>query len=292
MIYIIIVTFNGSKWIEKCLYSILISSIQENKIIVIDNNSSDDTINKVNKFQKTEFLEILLIRNNENLGFGKANNIGIKKALELGAEYVFLLNQDTWIFENTIDLLMKASKQYEDKVLISPIHLSNDEETLDLNFSNYYSKKKGENDFFAELKFVNAAAWFMSVEIFKKVGFFEEFFSHYGEDRNFVYRLQYHKIKIIVAKKARICHDRFIVRKFEKDLLQSRYLILSEILNINFPIFQSYLRAFKYVFGLPKFFFKNYKLKLSLIMFFELFIYFFNQFFFLRRNSKVRKTYL
>jgi GT2 family glycosyltransferase len=85
-IYTIIVTYNGMKWIEECLNSILNSSIPV-FIIVVDNYSTDGTI----KFIKENFSKIILLQQNENLGFGKANNIGISYALKHNADFVFFI---------------------------------------------------------------------------------------------------------------------------------------------------------------------------------------------------------
>ena len=97
-ISVVIVTFNGSFWIEKNLSQLLNSAIPVD-IIVVDNASTDATISLIEKFPS-----VTLIKSKVNLGFGKANNLGIKHALNNGAEAVFLLNQDTWIYENTIKI--------------------------------------------------------------------------------------------------------------------------------------------------------------------------------------------
>ena len=75
-VFIIIVSYNGEQWIQKNLESLKQSSYPV-KTIVIDNNSSDTTVS----ITKT-FPEVQLILSNENLGFGKANNIAIKEALK------------------------------------------------------------------------------------------------------------------------------------------------------------------------------------------------------------------
>ena len=90
--FVIIVTYNGSKWIETCLKSIETSN-EPLKVIVVDNNSKDNTLNII----RSKFPDTILIDNKKNFGFGKSNNLGIKKALELGGEYFFLLNQDAFI---------------------------------------------------------------------------------------------------------------------------------------------------------------------------------------------------
>jgi len=84
----IIVTYNGSQWIRRCLEHLLHSSVASH-IIILDNKSTDDTIEILKSFLEN----IELIKLSSNLGFGGANNIGIQRALELGYSHIFLLNQ-------------------------------------------------------------------------------------------------------------------------------------------------------------------------------------------------------
>ena len=88
----IIVSYNFEKWIERCLGSLKASS-HPTDIIVIDNCSNDRTVEII----KAQYTYVRLIENHANLGFGKANNIGMQLALQEGYDAVFLLNQDAWI---------------------------------------------------------------------------------------------------------------------------------------------------------------------------------------------------
>lgn len=81
------------QWLQKCL-----DSCKGYQVIIVDNNSTDGTVS----FIKENFPNIHLIPQTENLGFGQANNIGIKYALEQRAEYVFLLNQDAYLQEGCL----------------------------------------------------------------------------------------------------------------------------------------------------------------------------------------------
>ena len=101
-IAVVIVTFNGEIWIKKNLNSLLNSNYPID-IIIVDNASTDETINIIKEFSAIE-----LIQNKNNLGFGKANTIGIDLAIKKGADAIFLLNQDTWIYENTITNLAET----------------------------------------------------------------------------------------------------------------------------------------------------------------------------------------
>ena len=213
-IFAIIVTYNGSKWIEKCFGSLIHSGVPL-KILAIDNDSSDNTPNIIR--EKYPMVEI--IHTGKNLGFAKANNIGIKYALEQGADYVFLLNQDAWIEKNTVEKLMDTFQQKQNAGIVSPVHLNSNHTNLDKGFLNYLTQEKTPNfisdlyfhrlNNFYETQFVNAAAWLISRTCIEKVGGFDSLlFVHCGEDDNYCQRVIYHGFKIIINTQCSICHDR------------------------------------------------------------------------------------
>ena len=103
-ILVIIVSYNFERWINRCLGSLRNSSYPAD-IMVVDNGSNDQTTDIIEK----EYPEVRLVKTGQNLGFGKANNIGMKVAMNEGYNCVFLLNQDAWIGTETIGTLIKIS---------------------------------------------------------------------------------------------------------------------------------------------------------------------------------------
>lgn len=265
----------------------LLSSGYSVQIIVADNCSTDDTVSIVEKYP-----QVTLLKMTSNLGFGKANNLGIKEALAKGADYVFLLNQDAWVFNNTISSLIKKMEQLPDLGILSPVHFSGDAVNLDESFKVYWNRKIKEIEPYNidEVPFVNAAAWMVSRNCIEKTGYFEPLFRHYGEDRNYCYRAGYHGFKIGIDKDSHICHDRIIVRNFNKDIVQSKYRILTTLLNINRSLSGSYLIALKEVFGLPKYFSKYYGFGKSVNLFFKLLGYYITQIFKCAQIIKARNN--
>lgn len=285
-VIVVIVVYNGAKWIKKCLES-LEQSEYNNEVIIIDNCSTDDSLQIISLFPK-----IVLIKNNENLGFGKANNLGIQKALGCGADYVFLLNQDTWVFPKTISNLVVAAQTSDEFGIISPIHYSGNENILDASFKIYWDRKvKSISSQIDEVHFVNAAAWLLPKKVLEKVGFFETMFAHYGEDRNYSDRIIYHKYKTVIVKNAMICHDRIISRNFSKDVIQSKFSIQRAVLNINNNLVVGYFKALKAVFGLPKYFSKFYSFYKVFQLFWQLLICFISLKLHLISILKARKSY-
>ena len=207
-IFILIVSYNGIKWLSKCLKSCV-----PYNVIVVDNNSNDGTVSFIQNF----FSEATILQQNNNLGFGAANNIGISYALKKGAEYVFLLNQDAYLEPNTVERLVKCHEENSDFGILSPIHLNGDATKLDHNFSKYItvnkelqydSLKKLFSRQIYEVPFVNAAAWLLPRITIEKIGGFDPIFHHYSEDVNYCQRNLFHKLKVGVVPKVYVIHDR------------------------------------------------------------------------------------
>ena len=283
-IAVVIVTFNGEIWIKKNLNS-LFKTNYPIEIIIVDNASTDETINIIKEYSAIE-----LIQNKNNLGFGKANNIGIDLALKKGADAIFLLNQDTWIFENTISNLAEVLFENPNLGIVSPLHFSAEESILDENFNTYYNRfnKEEDSESLRIVPFVNAAAWLVSKECLSKTGYFDPIFNHYGEDRNYCERVKYHGFKIGVAKKAAICHDRIVKLNSNKIELQSKYLVLNEMINCNDSLFISLLLGLKSVMGLPKFHSSSQGVLKTISLFFKLLLYYFNLLLNIRMIFKIR----
>lgn len=214
-LYVIIVTYNAMNWIDKCISSVLNSTIKS-KILVIDNNSSDGTLDYV----KENFKEVTIIPNSKNLGFGKANNLGIEYALKNNCDYVYLLNQDAWVEKDTFEILIKTSQKNHEYGIISPLQVTANRTKLDNNFSKYCSsiycksliddlllKKDNIQDIYT-IDFVMAAHWLITKECLKTIGGFNPSFPHYGEDENYIHRLTFFNLKAGICPKTIAVHDR------------------------------------------------------------------------------------
>ena len=232
---VLIVSYNFELWIDKCLPSVFASTIPTT-VVVIDNGSSDKTVERIQQ----EYPQVVLIQNDENLGFGKANNVGLTFALQHNFEYAFLLNQDAWIEKDMLEKLITASESNPNFGIISPVHLSTDGTSLDHGFADYSKKKTIEelpqpSSQLVELPFVNAAFWLLPIETVKKIGGFSPLFYHYGEDRNYILRVAFHGFKIGYLPNAFATHDRQNRKASNEAFLYAEYVyFLSELANINY----------------------------------------------------------
>lgn len=206
-LYTVIVTYNSTPWLDQCFGALRAHGLLANTIVV-DNGSTDATVARLQE----RYPEVQLVQSGRNLGFGAGNNLGIRRALTSGAEFVFLLNHDAWPVNDAIDLALAHLRAHPTCGLVSPVHVQADEHTLDPLFARYLTQSgrqltsAGELPF--EVAFVNAAAWLIPRRTLEQVGLFSPLFFHYGEDRDYIARLQHHGLRVDVLPQWRIVHDR------------------------------------------------------------------------------------
>ncbi|MFR9627827.1 MAG: glycosyltransferase [Rikenellaceae bacterium] len=246
---VIIVTYNGMKWLERCLDSVVNSSIPLDAYIV-DNGSTDGS----QQFITANYPQFTFYQSPTNSGFGAANNIGLKYAVEHNYDYVYLLNQDAWVEADTIEVLIKHQKKSPEYGILSPLQTNAEMNMLDKNFAAACAKNREifsdyvlgqKNKTLYDVNFVMAAHWLISRECLLKVGVFSPVFYHYGEDDNYIHRAKYHNFRIGVATDALGVHDREY-RETSKEkaiyMIVLPFLIISS--NINYPLFLSIVKAY------------------------------------------------
>ncbi|MGK0376617.1 MAG: GT2 family glycosyltransferase [Patiriisocius sp.] len=214
-VFSIIVTHNGKNWYDRCFSSLQKSDVPID-IIVVDNASSDGTIDYIGE----KFPDITLIQSKENLGFAKANNIGLKYALEQEADYVFLLNQDAWLNQTyTISTLIKQSKENQEYAILSPLQLYGSANKIEREVLMHFARNAEiGDDFISDLyfnrvrdlynvPFACAVCWLLPIKTVKKIGGFDPLFYHYGEDDNYIHRVRYFGYQVGICPKVSISHD-------------------------------------------------------------------------------------
>ena len=213
-ISVIIVTHNGRKWLDKCIGK-LYGKDKHLDIIVVDNASSDSTPETI----REKWPEVNLIESDQNLGFGRANNIGLKHALDSGCDYAYLLNQDAWIELHDIFRLASIHANHPDYGILSPMQMQADISTPDTNFARCTSSENCPNyiadlsageklDEVYDVNKVMAAHWLVSQKAIRDIGGFAPIFTHYGEDYNFLDRLSFHGLKAGICPWVKAVHDR------------------------------------------------------------------------------------
>lgn len=126
MLGIVIANWNGEKLIDKCLESLENQSFKDFKIYIIDNDSKDNSKEVIKTYNKR--LNIDLIEMSYNSGFAPANNIGIKKAINDGCDYILTLNNDVEVPINSL------------KNAMNEIYSNEEFDVFQLFMINYFNK--------------------------------------------------------------------------------------------------------------------------------------------------------
>lgn len=213
-IFVIIVTYKGHQWYDRCFTSLRESTIPV-QTIVVDNASNDGTV----EYIKENYPEIYLIESKENLGFGRANNIGMRYALDNGCDYVFLLNQDAWVELDTLEKLVEIYQRHPEYGLLGPVQVNAERTRVlggvirflvnpdNVNLDMFSDLMMGTVDEVYPVAEINAAAWLLSRKTLETVGGFDPLFLHYGEDWNYLSRVLYHKMKVGLTPYLKVVHD-------------------------------------------------------------------------------------
>jgi len=179
----VVVGWNNKKFLKSCLDSILDQVNVKKSIYYIDNNSSDDSV----MYVEQHYPMVKIIQNSDNLGFAKANNIGIKQALKDNAEYIVLLNTDAELTPNwsytIVNFAEKNPKgacfqgttlRKNEKGLIDSTGIFLDKKLVatQINYLKEYTPPYGNCEVFG----VNAAAALYTKNFLEKQPFKDEYF--------------------------------------------------------------------------------------------------------------------
>ncbi len=224
-ISIIIVNYNVKEFVKNLLFS-LDKALKNltSEIFVVDNASSDGSVEDIQQ----KFPSVKLIANNENVGFGKANN----QALEIAqGEYIVLLNPDTIVKEDTFSKLIEFLRDNPDAGMVT-CKVLNPDGTLQLAcrrsfpgpwtsftkvtglsrlfpnsklFARYNLTYLDENEI-NEVDAISGSFMMFRKSVYQKVGGFDSRFFMYGEDLDFCYRVQSNGSKVYYVPTTEIIH--------------------------------------------------------------------------------------
>ena len=215
---VILVNYNGKKYNAACIDSILASTgIEAPKIIVVDNASQDASMCRLEEqYRGREQLE--LIRLDDNYGFSYANNVGMRRALKWGADYVLLLNNDTEIRPDLLCRLRECAGRHPGCMIVPKIYYSDDRKRIwsaggaissvvrKVRHIGINEIDEGQYDQERKIGFATGCCLWIPVEILKRAGMLDERFFLFYEDKEFRVRLQKLGIPIFYCPDAVMYH--------------------------------------------------------------------------------------
>lgn len=215
---IIIVTYNSQKDIGRLLDSIIIQDYKDLTVYIVDNNSTDNTLELVSNYESE--LSLKIISSKLNNGFARGNNIGIQRALDESCDLVFILNPDIQLKASCINILVNRIKSDEEIGVIGPVVLLGEESKeiiqsfgVNVNFKTQkkvapYGNMKWSYDLPAEIftDYVLGGAMMVRSEVLKVVGLFEEDYFMYNDELDIAYRVKKAGYKTLCLRDAIAIH--------------------------------------------------------------------------------------
>lgn len=231
---IIIVNYNTFALTKDTINSILRYSYPFTvEIMVVDNNSTDDSLKNLKKYFKCK--DVRFIESKENNGFAAGNNQGIKEAR---GRYILLLNSDTIVKENTLENIYDYMEKHHDvgavgcKVVLENGELDKACKRSFPNPSNAFSRlfhiKTKNNDYnleeldddgVYEIDCLTGAFMFIRRNALNDSGLLDETFFMYGEDIDLCYRIKKSGWKIVYYGRSEIVHYKGASSKKQKSKL-------------------------------------------------------------------------
>ena len=198
LVSIIVVNYNGKKYLQNCLDSLYKINYNNFEIIFVDNGSEDDS----NDFVKNNYPEINVLKLDNNLGLAVASNRGAEIA---GGTYLFFLNNDTIVDSEILNqLVRKAESDTEIGVCVCDVFTYDGKDEIGLGLScdrfGYPCGNLGP-------LFYPDAAIFIRKSVFDEVDGFDNMLFLYGEDRDLCWRILLQGYKIEPVKTAWFRHD-------------------------------------------------------------------------------------
>ena len=212
---VLVINFNGVKHLQECLSSLSIQTYQKTKILVVDDGSTDTSLN----FIQTNFPTIEILALKTNLGFAKVVNGGINYALDkYQPTYLAILNNDTRVDQDWLKNLIRAIETEKNIVAVASNMLFYNDPSLinsqgsKFTFSGHgldinFKKKRSEVKIMA--KYVLASCWgatLLRSETLNKIGLLDENYYAYFEDLDWGYRANLLGYKIVFEPKALVLH--------------------------------------------------------------------------------------
>ncbi len=212
---IIVLNWNGKEDTLDCLISLRSTDYGNYRVVLVDNGSEDDSVAAVRR----DFPEAEVIETGKNLGFAGGNNVGIEYAIKQGADYVFLINNDTIVHPDYLkELVAVAESDTQIGAVGSKIYYYSEPERIwfaggKINWLRNKGEHigldeidKGQFDEVREAGYLTGCSLLVKREVVKKIGVLKDDYFLYYEDADYSLRIQNAGYKTVYAPKSKIYH--------------------------------------------------------------------------------------
>jgi hypothetical protein len=212
-VFIIILNWNGLEDTLECLGSVLKLAYPNFEVIVVDNGSMDNSVEVI----RSTYPQVTLIENKENLGYTGGNNIAMRYAMDHGADYMWLLNNDTIVEPDTLSKIVDTAESDPKIGLVSPvIYYYGEPDKIQfcgsyVDYDNFSIRHAESIESWREMntrQIVSlwGTALLVKSNAVKKIGYLNEKYFAYHEDGEYSIRAFKAGYRNIVQQEARVYH--------------------------------------------------------------------------------------
>ena len=216
-VHAVLLNWSSYDFTAPCIASLKRSAYPFSRIIVVDNYSTDDSCDRLER----EFADpqVVFIRNPKNVGFAGGMNIGFARALALGADMVFSVNNDTELDPSCLGLLVEALEADPTAGIAGPAIMYHKNPTRIWQAGGYFSRLRGGivvplkgrdiRELTAEstrVAFLSGCAVLIRKSVLEAVGFFDTSYFFYSEDLDYDLRVLKAGMALVFVPKARLWH--------------------------------------------------------------------------------------
>ncbi len=212
---IIILNYDGERYLDRCLSSILRTEYPRFEVILVDNASTDESLeNAEHKFGKDERLTI--IRSRTNRGFGPANNVGFRHTI---GDYVVFLNNDTTVDPDWLTDLVNVMETDSTIGLAQSLILSMDGQRIQasgwlisdyiVSLNSVFEGSKLDDIRFPdvfEISFAQGTSMMIRRDLVKKIGLFDPRYFWFYDDTYLSFKTWLVGKRVVTVSKSRVCH--------------------------------------------------------------------------------------
>ena len=228
-VLISVLNYNNFEATKKCVLSILDCSLTNIKIYIVDNNSPDNSYQKLKHF----FKDLKVVKSKHNNGYAAGHKIAVNFGLENKFDFIWVLNNDLTVRKETLQKLLLAYDSYglgiygsitlksENPPVVNFGGGNTDDITkaFDYNaYEDYPLKDYYENTKLRKVQSVEGSSMLIPIQVIKKHGFMREDFFMYGEETDYCYSLKKLGIPSYIIPKSVVVH------KGAESLKNSKYL--------------------------------------------------------------------
>jgi GT2 family glycosyltransferase len=215
MVCCVVLNWNGWQDTLVCLRSLENQTHQPLHVLVVDNGSTNDSVEHIREFIAVSSgpSTFTLMETGANLGFAKGNNVGVREALRLGCEYVWVLNNDTECPPDTLEKLVRTAEANPQAGIIGTVLLyHHDPSKVQAWSGGRINRWTGTSRHYVgptpqiRGSYVTLASALVRAEVFREVGLLYEGVFMYYEDTDFGVRMEDSRWKIAVAEDTAVLH--------------------------------------------------------------------------------------